>query len=161
MLFGAKTRMPSADEALPEAARDLEVRVSPFLLPRLALHDERALREVEMHGDAEFAHEVSFLARHLRWDVEEDLSHVVGDIAAHRAVGGARAAAEWAVDAAQRTAAGAAEYWTEERPLIASRVKVAVTSVAAASRAIGSGGVPASAVCCGRATSLRHSDRGA
>lgn len=110
--------------ALPEAARDLEVRVSPFLLPRLAMHDERALKEVEMQGDAEFAHEVSFLARHLKWDVEEDLSRFVGDIAAHRAVGTARSAAEWSVDAALRTAAGAAEYWTEERPLIASRVKV-------------------------------------
>jgi ubiquinone biosynthesis protein UbiJ len=110
--------------AVAGAARDLEVRLSPFLLPRLALQDERAYREVEMQGDAEFAHEVSFLARHLRWDVEEDLSKVVGDIAAHRAVGAARSAAGWAADAAMRTAAGAAEYWTEERPLIASRVKV-------------------------------------
>jgi ubiquinone biosynthesis protein UbiJ len=110
--------------AVPEAPRDLEVRLSPFLLPRLAMHDERALKEVEMSGDAEFAHEVSYLARHLRWDVEEDLSHVVGDIAAHRAVATARSVAGWSIDAAQRAAAGAAEYWTEERPLIASRVKV-------------------------------------
>lgn len=106
------------------AAADLEVRISPFLLPRLAAHDEAAYREVETVGDMEFAGEVAFLAKHLRWDVEEDLSKVVGDAAANRAVSTARAAAAWGKDASERLAAGAAEYFTEESPLIASRVKV-------------------------------------
>jgi ubiquinone biosynthesis protein UbiJ len=110
--------------ALPRAARDLTVRISPFLLPRLAAGDEAAFRELEMQGDMEFAHEISYLARHLSWDVEEDLSRVVGDIAAHRIVSGARSLRDWGRDAALRTAQGAAEYWTEESPLIASRVKV-------------------------------------
>ena len=110
--------------AVAGAPRDLEVKLSPFLLPRLALHDEAALRVVEMTGDAELAQEVSFLARHLRWDAEEDLSKAVGDVAAHRVVGAAGATAHWAGEALKRTAAGAAEYWTEESPLIASRVKV-------------------------------------
>jgi ubiquinone biosynthesis protein UbiJ len=110
--------------AVPGAARDLEVRISPFLLPRLAAHEEAALREIEMQGDMELAQEVSFLARHLSWDVEEDLSKVVGDIAAHRFVAGARAIGRFGRDATLRTAQGAAEYWTEESPLIATRVKV-------------------------------------
>ena len=110
--------------AVAGAPRDLEVRVSPFLLPRLALHEEAAFREVEMQGDAELAQEVSFLARHLSWDAEEDLARVVGDVAAHRAALAARATAHWAGEAVKRTAAGAAEYWTEERPLVASRVKI-------------------------------------
>ena len=110
--------------AVPEATRDLEVRMSPFLLPRLAANDEAAVREVEMAGDTEFAHEISYLAKNLRWDVEEDLSRVVGDIAAHRIVGGAKAAFEYGRDTAERLASGAAEYWTEEDPMIASRVKV-------------------------------------
>lgn len=49
---------------------------------------------------------------------------VVGDAAANRAVSTARAAAAWGKDATGRLAAGAAEYFTEESPLIASRVKV-------------------------------------
>ena len=110
--------------AIPGATRDLEVRLSPFLLPRLAMHDEAAYREVVMTGDAEFAHEISFLARNLRWDAAEDLSKVVGDVAAHRAAGAANATAHWASEAVKRKTAGAAEYWTEESPLIASRVKV-------------------------------------
>ena len=111
----------AAAEGVP---RDLEVRISPFLLPRLAAHDEAAYRDVETLGDVEFAGEVAFLAKHLRWDAEEDLSKVVGDAAAHRLVSAARAAADWGKDASGRVAAGAAEYWTEEDPLIASRVKV-------------------------------------
>jgi ubiquinone biosynthesis accessory factor UbiJ len=67
---------------------------------------------------------VSFLVRNLSWDVEEDLSRVVGDIAAHRMVGTARGFARWSRDAALRMGQGAAEYWTEESPLVASRVKV-------------------------------------
>jgi ubiquinone biosynthesis protein UbiJ len=110
--------------AVPQAPRDLEVKMSPFLLPRLAARDEAAVREVEMVGDAELAHEIAYLAKNLRWDVEEDLSRVVGDIAAHRMVGGAKAAAGYGRDTAERLAAGAAEYWTEEDPMIASRVKV-------------------------------------
>lgn len=114
-------------EVLPaqeSAPCDLEVRLSPFLLPRLAARDEGAYRDVETTGDVEFAGEVAYLARHLAWDVEEDLSKVVGDAAANRLVGAARATAAWGKDASGRLAAGAAEYWTEEDPLIASRVKV-------------------------------------
>jgi ubiquinone biosynthesis protein UbiJ len=110
--------------AMDQAAADLEVRISPFLLPRLAAHDEAAYRDVETTGDVEFAGEVAFLAKHLRWDAEEDLSKVVGDAAANRLVGAARGAAAWGKDASGRLAAGAAEYFTEEDPLIASRVKV-------------------------------------
>ena len=110
--------------AVPDAGRDLEVRISPFLLPRLAAREEAAFRDIEMQGDMELAQEVSFLCRHLTWDVEEDLSRVTGDIAAHRLVGAARAASRWGGEAALRGAQGLAEYWTEEAGLIASRVKV-------------------------------------
>ena len=122
----AFTVQPGGDlaSAPPDGVRDLVVRLSPFVLPRLAAGDEAAWREVRIEGDAELAQDVSFLARHLRWDLEEDLARVVGDIAAHRAVSAARGVAAWGRDAAQRSAAAAAEYWTEEAPLVASRVKV-------------------------------------
>jgi ubiquinone biosynthesis protein UbiJ len=110
--------------AVPGASRDLEVRISPFLLPRLAAREEAAFREIEMEGDMELAQEVSYLARNLTWDAEEDLSKVVGDVAAHRIFSGAREMAKWGREAALRTAQSASEYWTEEAPLIASRVKV-------------------------------------
>jgi ubiquinone biosynthesis accessory factor UbiJ len=110
--------------AVTGASRDLEMRISPFVLPRLAAGEAAAAAGISMQGDAALAEEIGFIARHLTWDVEEDLARVVGDVAAHRIVGGARAFAAWGRDAAFRTGAAAAEYWTEESPLIASRVKV-------------------------------------
>ena len=110
--------------AVRGARRDLEVRISPFLLPRLAANEEAAFREIEMKGDMEFAQEVSYLAANLTWDVEEDLARAVGDIAAHRIVSVARQVGRWGRDASLRIGQGAAEYWTEESPLIATRVKV-------------------------------------
>jgi len=111
--------------AVPGAVHDLRVRIPPPLLPRLAARDEAAWNEVGMEGDRAFGDEIAFIARNLPWDVEEDLSRVVGDVAAHRAVSTARSLHRWGRDAAVRLAQGAAEYWTEEAPLIASRVKVA------------------------------------
>ena len=110
--------------AVEGAAPDLDVRISPFLLPRLAAGEEAAFRDIEMSGDMELAQEISFLARNLDWDFEEDLSKAVGDIAAHRIANGVRALRDGSRDAMLRMAQGAAEYWTEESPLIASRVKV-------------------------------------
>jgi ubiquinone biosynthesis protein UbiJ len=111
--------------ALPDAGRNLEVRLSPFLLPRLAAGDEAAFREIAMTGDMELAQEVSFLARNVRWDAEEDLAGLVGDVAAHRIAGTARAFLHGTREAAWRAAQMLTEYATEEAPLVASRVKVA------------------------------------
>ncbi len=111
--------------AAADATRDLDVTIPPMALPRLAARDEGAWRGVRIEGDAGFAHDVSFIARSLDWDLEEDLSRVVGDIAAHRIVSTARSLRRWGREAGQRLAQGAAEYWTEESPLVVSRVKVA------------------------------------
>jgi ubiquinone biosynthesis accessory factor UbiJ len=121
------TVQPSGEVAAAsaEATRDLDVTIPPFALPKLAARDEGAWSGVRIEGDAQFAHDVSFIARNLDWDLEEDLSRVVGDIAAHRIVSTARSLHRWGREAGQRLAQGAAEYWTEESPLIASRVKVA------------------------------------
>jgi ubiquinone biosynthesis accessory factor UbiJ len=48
------------------------------------------MREVRIDGDAELAATLGRLAKELRWDAEEDLSRLVGDIAAHRMATGAK-----------------------------------------------------------------------
>ncbi len=112
------------EPAVRGTASDVEVRVSPILAARLGAGDKSAIDAVEMHGDAEIAADVAFLMRNLEWDVEEDLSHVLGDVAAHRVAQAARTLRAWTGQAALRLGQGAAEYWTEESPLIASRVKL-------------------------------------
>jgi ubiquinone biosynthesis accessory factor UbiJ len=38
---------------------------------------------MEISGDVMLAAEVNWLVDHVRWDVEEDLSRIVGDVPAH------------------------------------------------------------------------------
>ena len=66
---------------------DLTLRVtepSPLTLAQTAWRGDKP--SVEIPGDVQLAGDVAWLVDHLRWDVEEDLSRVVGDAAAHRVV---------------------------------------------------------------------------
>ncbi len=107
------------DRARAEAASALVVKLTPGALPFLLARDETARKQVEIEGSADLASTVDYLFRNLTWDVEEDLSRVFGDIAAHRLAGGGRAFAAWQREAALRLAENLAEYWTEEQPLLA------------------------------------------
>ncbi len=107
------------DRGRAEAASALVVKLTPGALPFLLARDETARKQVEIEGSADLASTVDYLFRNLTWDVEEDLSRVFGDIAAHRLAGGGRAFAAWQREAALRLAENLAEYWTEEQPLLA------------------------------------------
>ncbi|MGN6580150.1 MAG: ubiquinone biosynthesis accessory factor UbiJ [Bordetella sp.] len=72
-------------------------------------------------GDAGLAQVVGELARDLRWDPEDDLARVVGDIPALRLMSGARAAVSGVRDAGGRLALNVAEYLTEETPTLAGK----------------------------------------
>ena len=113
--------------ASPSAAAEPEVRIAlPAMAPLLMLQgSEAVMREARLEGSANFAEALGFVIRNLRWDVEEDLSKLVGDIAAHRLVGGARDAVAWHQEAARRLAENLAEYFTEEDPQIARRTAIA------------------------------------
>jgi ubiquinone biosynthesis protein UbiJ len=103
------------------AGPDLTMSLKPELFIALARGEEHAMRAVEVQGDARLAAEVLVLARHLRWDAEEDLSRLVGDVAAHRVAEAGRAFAAWHLDAAQRLASAIADYASEEKRLLARR----------------------------------------
>lgn len=45
---------------------------------------DRVIAAVQVEGNAEFAEALSFVFRNLRWDAEEDMAQLIGDIAAHR-----------------------------------------------------------------------------
>ena len=94
---------------------DVSLTIPLVLLPGLASKDPAALAQIEFTGDSEFAATLSDIARNIDWDIEEDLSRLVGDVAAHRIVGSARRVNAWRADAGQRFTANVAEYLTEER----------------------------------------------
>jgi ubiquinone biosynthesis protein UbiJ len=104
----------------PGAIAAVTARLTPGLVLRLAARDAGAWREIEISGDTDFAAAINHVARNLRWDVEEDLSRVFGDVAAHRMAETGRAFRRWSEQAAVNTGRAFAEYWTEEQPLIAA-----------------------------------------
>jgi ubiquinone biosynthesis accessory factor UbiJ len=108
---------PAAADTIPAVT----VKLTPGLMLRLAARDEKAWHEIDITGDTDFASTIHHIARNLRWDVEEDLSRVFGDVVAHRMAAAGRTVQHWGEEAADNTARSFAEYWTEEQPLIAAR----------------------------------------
>ena len=98
--------------------------IAPSLLPRLLLKDEKAHTEIHSEGNAELLTEIFFLSRNLRWDVAEDLSSVTGDIAAERIVQTVQSTRQQVREAAINLSQAAAEYLTEERPLLSKAPQV-------------------------------------
>ena len=96
----------------------LTITLRPESVLQLARGPEHFLRSAEVSGDPRLASEIMTLARHLRWDVEEDLSRVFGDVVAHRLAGAGRDLAKWSADAAGRLAAALADYAVVEKRLL-------------------------------------------
>lgn len=72
------------DRAPASAKPDLLVAVateSPMVIAQSVMAGKPP--PVKIEGDVQLAAELGWLAENLRWDVEEDLSRVVGDIPAH------------------------------------------------------------------------------
>jgi ubiquinone biosynthesis protein UbiJ len=116
--------LPGGTVQAGDAEPGLLMTLKPEFLVGLARGEEHAMRSVDVEGNAKLAAEVLLLARHLRWDAEEDLSRLFGDVAAHRLAEAARAFAAWHLDAAQRLAAAVADYATEEKQLLARRAEL-------------------------------------
>lgn len=110
------------ERGLLELADDREVDVTvalPADTPLIALRGvDRAMAAAHVTGNAEFATALSFVLKNLRWDAEEDLSKVVGDIAAHRIVGVSSRLTLWQKQAARNLAENVAEYLDEESALL-------------------------------------------
>jgi ubiquinone biosynthesis accessory factor UbiJ len=77
--------------------------------------------EVEVRGDAELAQKFHELARLLAPDLEEELSLLIGDVAAHRIGRLARGALGWTRDAAATLLQDVGEYFSHERQDLVSR----------------------------------------
>jgi ubiquinone biosynthesis protein UbiJ len=105
--------------AAADAATNLVVTIGAGALPAFLRGEDALMREIGIEGNADLAGTVQYLFRHLRWDVAEDLSKVFGDALAERMVSEGRRFAAWNRETAEKLAQNFAEYWTEERPLLA------------------------------------------
>lgn len=89
---------------------------------------DRAMRNARINGSVEFADTLSFVLRNLSWDFEEDLSRVVGDIAAHRIANSLRALTAWQKQAAQNLAENTVEYLRDEKGMLPSPGEISAFS---------------------------------
>nr|WP_198984358.1 SCP2 sterol-binding domain-containing protein [Herbaspirillum sp. ASV7] len=101
-----------------DAPANVTIRVKLSDLPLIAANRERAVSYVKLEGDADFANAISQLSQKLRWDAEDDLSRVVGDVAATRVVAGARSLIEAARSTQRKLTENLAEYFLEEQPML-------------------------------------------
>lgn len=94
--------------------------------PLRALSDRPSLlTTTRIAGSADLAETLGFVFRNLRWDAEDDLSRLIGDVAARRLWQGGKQLAQWHLRQAKNFALNVAEYLTEESPNIARHADVA------------------------------------
>ena len=118
-----------AIELASEAKHEPDVIVSGSLiaLARLAAGgDENALRsgEVDLTGDIEKAQAFQRLLASARPDIEEELSRVIGDTAAHSLGELARGLGDWARDARSTMGNNLREYLQEESGKVPTKDEV-------------------------------------
>jgi len=81
----------AGESTVPELTLTIE-QTSPLKLARDRLRGEKS--DIQITGDVQLAAEVNWLVDHLRWDAEDDLARLVGDVPAHAIGSTARKVAE-------------------------------------------------------------------
>jgi ubiquinone biosynthesis accessory factor UbiJ len=103
------------------AVADASVHIPPSLAMRLMAKDESAKMYIKVDGDLHLASEVSKVLQLMRWDVEEDLSKVVGDVAAYKISNISQQSFTEIKNLSKNAADMLAEYWQEENPILAKK----------------------------------------
>ena len=106
---------------------DIAITGSLLSLARLATSSgEDAIRDgsLDLIGDAEVAQAFQKLLSYGRPDIEEELSGVIGDVAAHRLGEVARSVGSWGKEAGATLRQNITEYLQEERRDVPSRYEV-------------------------------------
>lgn len=100
---------------------DATVTIPPSLLMRLIAKDEAAKLRIQIEGDTHLATELAKVFSNMRWDYEDDLSQLVGDIPASKIGQLGRHTAKTLRDTSVNLAEMLSEYWQEEKPMIAKK----------------------------------------
>lgn len=117
----------------PAAAPAVSISLDADAPLRLLTDRQSLFSSAHIVGAADLAETLGFVLRNLRWDVEDDLSRLVGDIAARRVLQGGQRLAQWQLRATKNLALNIAEYLTEENRAVARRSDLADLSAGIAS----------------------------
>jgi ubiquinone biosynthesis protein UbiJ len=99
----------------PLAAPDVLISLPEHAPLRFFGHPQEALAAARLEGTADFAEALGFVFRNLRWDAEEDLARLLGDIPARRLAGLGASLFNWQKEAWSRLNANFGEYFRHEQ----------------------------------------------
>ncbi|HOY70750.1 MAG TPA: hypothetical protein PL131_08790 [Methylotenera sp.] len=105
------------ETAPPEAS----IYAPPSLMLRMLAKDEAAKMDFKVTGDTHLATEVSKILQNIRWDVEDDLSKIVGDIPATKLADFSKKATQTVKETGTNLAQMLTEYLQEEQPMLAKK----------------------------------------
>jgi ubiquinone biosynthesis protein UbiJ len=100
---------------------DAVISLSPSLALRILAKDVSASNQVQITGNTELAKALAKVLQGMRWDYEEDLSKIIGDIPATQANAFAKKTFSEAKSKVINMTEMLTEYWQEENPLIAKK----------------------------------------
>lgn len=100
---------------------DASITIPPGLLLRLMAKDEAAKLQIKVDGDTHLASALAKVFSQLRWDYEDDLSRLVGDVPAGKIGAVSRQAATGVKETIANLAEMLSEYWQEEKPMLAKK----------------------------------------
>jgi len=103
---------------------DATIHMPPSLAMRLLRKDPLAHSLIKIDGDAALGMAVGKILSALRWDIEDDLSKVVGDMAAYQVVQMSQEKLQRWQSQAKNLGEMLVEYWQEEQPIIAKKNRV-------------------------------------
>lgn len=100
---------------------DATITIPPSLLLRLMAKDESAKLQIKVDGDTHLATALAKVLSKIRWDYEDDLSKLVGDVPAYKIGEFTRYTTNTVKDTATNLAEMLSEYWQEEKPMLAKK----------------------------------------
>ncbi len=110
--------------ASDNAEADATIHIPPSLALRLIAKDEAAKMLINIDGDSHLATELGKVMQLMRWDIEEDLSQLIGDIPANKAALLSKKTFSAAKKQSINLIEMLSEYWQEEKPILAKKWRV-------------------------------------
>ena len=115
LTLDASGAVRQATEGMP----DVTLIATPSGFLRYLSTQPRDVNLIHIEGDAEFGAALRDILSQITWEAEEDLSHLVGDVLAHRITGFAKNWLSWRERSVKAFALSASEYFNEEQALLA------------------------------------------
>ncbi len=105
-------------------ATDASLSLPASMLPFLLTKNEDIYNDIKTSGDDAIAKELIDIGKHLRWDIAQDLSKVIGDIPANRVVQAGETLVDWHNKYINNLSEMLTEYCLEEQPILAKTLPI-------------------------------------